>query len=221
MLSAFPEGSVVVKPARTECCACTFQVVPVEAVSLGELVGGNVKRLRVAQRQTQEDVALHLQANGLSWRAAAVAALELGLREVTLAEAIYLSNWAGGLDKLLAGPHETPVALSTSAAVTQEKVLEALTSANRLRYGISAINSWQASAVTYDQVDARAAKALGSTVEAVRSASFVTFGRSLRDEREGRLGDVSGLATRSVQARRGRVMRHLLDDLRAVLGEGR
>jgi hypothetical protein len=70
---------------------------------------------------------------------------------------------------------------------------------------------------TPDDADRHAARRLGIEPAQVRLAARVLWRRDFAQERDARVGEVSGLAQRTLQARRGHAARAMLAELSTFL----
>jgi transcriptional regulator with XRE-family HTH domain len=178
----------------------------------------------LSRRLTQAGLAQRMRRVGLPWTEATVAAVELGRREPSVLELAALCGIFGvGVDQLL---HATGRGerIATPGGVPQDPfdIVEALTNGSPLSDGNPA-RGWSPKLV--DEVTRKVASRAGLDPKSLDAAARKRYGVSLVEERERRLdadGAESGASPRSIQARRGHIMRQLLGELDAeVKTDGR
>lgn len=184
-------------------------------------MASNLRRFRTEAGWRQADLAGHMAATGLGWTPNRVAQVETLRRPLTLLElATLCALFRRPLTELLAGEEEVDLpALDTMG--------ESTTSLAWIRGALAQGASGQirppgAAAVAHVATDEtrKAAAKLGISTDRVEATAERLWGRSLRAERDYRAGDLSGMPSRSAQAKRGHVMRELLEELRGGLGQG-
>lgn len=186
------------------------------------------------RRLTQEQVALKAQDAGLPWTADTVVSLELGRREdLTVGELLVLTtamdvkgaiDWFREADRVQATPY---VCMDQEAVAS---ILEGRLDAQGRHPGQGEVDYRNAprSMVRagliglFRPTDAEfnAAGRLGVGVEAIMTvAQRLWDGRRLDEERDRRLGTTEDMTPDKRRARRGRVTRALLDELRSTMDE--
>jgi transcriptional regulator with XRE-family HTH domain len=200
----------------------------------GEVIGGALRRLRRERGLTQEQVALKAQDAGLPWTADTVAGLELGRREdLTVGELLVLTtamdiksavDWFREADWVQATPY---VCMDQEAVVS---ILEGRLDDQGRHFGHGQVdyrNAPRSMVIAglvglFRPTDAEfnAAGRLGVRVDAIMAAAqHLWDGRRLDEERDRRLGSTKDMTPNERRARRGRVTRALLGELRAALDE--
>ena len=102
-------------------------------------------------------------------------------------------------------------------AERQMKLLRPI--ADRARPPLMSSDYYAALSRTPDDADRHAARRLGIEPAQVRLAARVLWRRDFAEERDGRVGEVSGLSPRTLQARRGHAARAMLAELGTFLRE--
>lgn len=197
--------------------------------TLSEVVGANLRRIR--GERSQDVIAAKARTVGLSWSRSTVAAVEgghktLDAEELTLA-ALALDP-SGHVAGLLAGDGDVRLSDRATLPLAALRAMwgsgEPMPENATLRVRTPGRDERIAEAAT-GEVEQKAARKLtlsvGRPIEAtdVAAASFRLWRRSLTDERDRQLGDVTGQEPRTIQARRGRITRHLLEALEQTLRE--
>lgn len=198
------------------------------AQSVGEVVGENLRRLRLARRWTQDTAAREFAAAGLHWNRTHLAALESGRREtvdagtlVLLAAALdasVLDLCQGEGDVLL-----TPRADAEDYGVTSTRAQlrqwfsgeESNIMIRGTQAGIDAVkrSEHQARSIPVE-ADRVLAERLGRSVKDVIEAAEGLWGRSLTEERDRRVAELGELSIGERQARQGHITRELSAVLR-------
>ena len=183
--------------------------------SVGSVIGGNLRQLRDRRSWTQDQVAKRLQAAGLPWTPDVVSDREAGRREeVTVGELAALT-WALGFDVACWFEGEGWIQISPHARVD--------------RAGMRSLLHGQAEAIfeVFEPLsvslrpETHAAKRLGVDVFDVLQAADQLWGRRLDEERDRRLGVIEAFGPDQLRARRGRVTRTLLEELKHALEAAR
>jgi transcriptional regulator with XRE-family HTH domain len=183
--------------------------------SVGSVIGGNLRQLRDRRSWTQDQVAKRVQAAGLPWTPDVVSDLEAGRREqVTVGELAALT-WALGIDIASWFEGEGWIQISPHARVD--------------RVGMRSLLHGQADAIfeVFEPLsvslrpETHAAKRLGVDVFDVLQAADQLWGRRLDEERDRRLGVIEAFGADQLRARRGRVTRTLLEELKEALEAAR
>ena len=61
-------------------------------IKIEKIIGNNIKKLRIAKKMTQEDLATRLQLNGSDITRSALAKIEVGQRHIYVDEIIHLKE---------------------------------------------------------------------------------------------------------------------------------
>lgn len=196
------------------------------ALTLGQVIGENLKRHREAMRWTQHEMARHLQRSGLNWARGQVAAVEAGNRESVSFEAmVVLAAALGvGVPDLLAG--DGLVQLTPDARQTRGGLRTLV--AGRIDMDLELPDriqvSQQAAQLRYE-ADIALAKRLGLSAQDVMTAARGLFdGRTLTEERDLRVKvltlDDETMSIREQQAHRGHITRELSAEIEKALQRG-
>jgi transcriptional regulator with XRE-family HTH domain len=210
--------------------------------TIREVVGENVRRIREEAGARQDDVAAAARAVGLTWTRSKIAALERGEKALDLAEAVLLAEAMSmiadrpvgvGTD-LLAGDGavrlsservffrhtlrrffgDEPIELQASdvpGGVELVARVPELLKEMAARIGPADSEKYWQIVRRAGETEERAGRTLGLDKHTVTEMAAGLWGRTLAEERDARVGDVP-LASRA--AKRGRVTRQLLDELR-------
>lgn len=187
---------------------------PQPAVTLDEVIADNVRRLReqLGWRQADLAEAMHLRAG---WSTSTVSWVESLRRRVDAAELVWLCDALGvSVDELLAAPGSTRVSMSGGLPVPLALLRRTATRGGAVAKPVQTPDA----ALVHDD-ERRAAARLGITADEFRAVMVAQFGRSLAGERDRRLGDVSMLSPRSVQAKRGHATRTIISEVSEMLNE--
>lgn len=184
-------------------------VNPTTDTTLDDVIAENMRRIRQVNGWNQGDLAEAMASVG--WTPTTVTFIETGRRQVKATELIRLCVVLGvkpedflageGIYSFSADSHLHAGLEETRAALRRPRKAVVLDPSN--------------DAVRDEE--RKMAKRLGMTGDLLRSLVQDVYGRSLTEERDSRLGDVSGLAARSVQAKRGRISTQITKELRAGL----
>ncbi len=215
-----------------------------QAPSFATAFGRRLRQLREADGRTAEQVAQSAQLLGLPWHRPTVAAIEGGRRGVTAVELLLLplvlrrplpdllpegTTWLN--EHLAASGSATRRLLSDDrsghpgfgpGALYGAKLAPALRAGierfmKKIPAGMLLEESEEMEKYQVTEVERKAARRLGRTVMEVSLAAFRTFGRSLAEERDARLGGEERGTARARQAARGHVTRRLLAELQPAL----
>jgi transcriptional regulator with XRE-family HTH domain len=172
-----------------------------------ELDGREVRAL--PPRMTQAVLAERVRRLGVPWTEATVASVELGRREPSILELAALCAVFGvGVGQLLHSITGRPVTTPGGVVHDPLSLAAALTDGDPLDEG-------RTGSRLVDEVTRKVAARSGQSAQSLDRAARQRYGRSLPEERDARLGpDAGDLSPRSLQARRGHVMRVLLAELR-------
>lgn len=184
-------------------------VTPTTDPTLDDVIARNMRRIRQVNGWNQGDLAEAMASVG--WTPTTVTFIETGRRQVKATELIRLCVVLGvkpedflagdGIYRLTAESHAMAGLEETRAALRRPRKPVILDPANE----------------AVREEERKMAKRLGMTGDLLRSLVQDVYGHSLTEERDSRLGDVSGLAARSVQAKRGRISTQITKELRAGL----
>jgi transcriptional regulator with XRE-family HTH domain len=182
---------------------------------VADLLVTGLKQARQRKGYTLEAAAAAFRAYGLpTWRTGTVSQMEAGLRIPKLEELLLMCAALDvTLDELFPGEDER-VDVGRSSAATP-RAIRALLSRSAPRCAALVPGG---SPVIPSDTDRHAARRLGLTAAEVARAARALWGRDFAAERDARLGGVSGLPPRSLQARRGLVSREMLAELRRSAG---
>ena len=183
------------------------------AKSYGAAVGENLARIRESRRQTQREAAGFLREHDLEWSAGKIAQIESGRREsIRLDELVLLSNaYEVPLTEWFEG--DGSIYLTDDSRIARTNLRYALAGGE-----ISLMHKGlRQRTYAYTDVDRAAALALNTTQEWIREISEHLYKRSLAEERDARIGDIGDLSARSLQAKRGRVTRVLIEEIAAEM----
>jgi transcriptional regulator with XRE-family HTH domain len=169
--------------------------------TLGPVVGRNMRHWRLERGQTQDDLALLLRLNGVAWSRSNVAALESGRhQDVGLATVFAIAQALEvGLDALVQG--------------ADDELLRIAHGRKGRRKPHYSPEGQQARQTRHD-LEADAARRLGTTVERIRSLADQLYGQPLADQREAQLPKGLENTVSARRGHRGRVTRRLLAELK-------
>ncbi len=180
-----------------------------ERPTLDDVIAGSVRRLRQANGWNQGDLAEAMASVG--WSTSTVVSVETGRRQVKASEFVRLCIQLGVKpDDLLAGDGLYDLdADGWSQADLKE-------TRDRLKRPHKPVQLEVSGQVVRDE-ERKMAKRLNMTPTLFRELVNDVYGRSLSEERDSRLGDVSGLEPRSIQAKRGRISAQIAKELQVGL----
>ena len=185
---------------------------------LEHVIARNVTELRAERELTQQDLAASMHDRGFRWQSNRVAQIETLRRPVSLLEVVGLSRvFNVPVSRLLEG--EDKIDLPSGATWPLAEVRAALAGEIET-VSFAEAATWLLDDPARDDLR-KVAKSLGLDVKDLQALAFRLWGVPFHDEREKRLGDVSGLSKRSAQTKAGHVTRALLADIREYLGEGK
>lgn len=189
-----------------------------EVLTVGEVVGRNLRQLRQDRSQTQDDAGRFLRSKGLEWTRDHVASLESGRREnievsallaLSLAYRVPLTRWFEGEGNVSIGA-DTWLQLQELAQGLDGAAWTPIIVGERLERFFASQGA---------DADATVAERLEVPVADVLRLAAQLWNRTVTEEREARLGDASDLPMRSVQARRGHITRQLTNEIRDAMQE--
>lgn len=182
-----------------------------EAATPDALLAANIRRIRTDLGWRQADLAEHMHPYA-GWNSSTVAWVENGRRAISGAEVYWLCVVLGvGADELMKGSRR--VVRSDGLAIASVWVRRAA-----MAQGFPARRTSPEDATARDD-ERKAAARLGVTPEVFRVLIYMTFGRHLDQERNRRIGDVTGLSPRTIQAKRGHATRAIVAELSALIDE--
>jgi transcriptional regulator with XRE-family HTH domain len=210
--------------------------------SIIEVIGGNVRRLRLARRWTQDELAAQLRWSGLQLTQSVVVGIESGARSIDVGEMVILaavlevsaaellagsgpvrlgdsaeSNLVSVNAFLSGGISDIPLSTPTTKFMAAAKQLRAL---NEKKWpGARPAEIVKAERGADGLAEQKAARTLGVRPFDVSMAAIRLWGTSLTDHRNELVSERTSADTsvRTVQAIRGRVTRTLIDEIRPLL----
>jgi transcriptional regulator with XRE-family HTH domain len=198
-----------------------------------QAIGAEVRRLREADGARQEQLAAAARRFGLRWSQATIAAVELGRRKLSLGEVALLPLV---LAEALGRPDAGARLLDVAELIPDENQVVDVAPGLRLPLGTVRMlfgGRSQSGAQPVPRAappeledagaaERKAARTLGVSPHTVAVAAQTLWGHSLAEERDHRLGaPAQFLARRSLQARRGRVTRRLMQELAPIVRAGK
>jgi transcriptional regulator with XRE-family HTH domain len=204
-----------------------------EQTTLEQAIGAELRRLREADGTRQDQLAAAARRYGLRWNQATIAAVELGRRKLSLGEVALLPLvLAEGLGDPNAGARLLGVGelipdVDQDVDVSPGLRLP-LRTVRMLFGGPSESAERPEPSARRPELDAagdaerKAARKLGVSPHAVALAARTLWNQGLTEERDRRVGNPArALSRRSLQARRGRVTRRLVQELAPLLKPGK
>jgi transcriptional regulator with XRE-family HTH domain len=194
---------------------------------IDQVLGRNLERLRKEKGWSQDDLVSRGWQVGLPWSRSTIAALEGGRRSVELGEVVLVALVLdSSVAELLAGDDLATVGDGTRMAL--EQVRQVLMSTPRSAqthfpgifrrvsrvHGQDKFSRVMLSA--NGEAEQKAARSLGITPKMLAQAAYDLWGRSLTEERNVQVDELTADGTssaRQVQALRGHVTRRLLDEI--------
>lgn len=177
-----------------------------EAPTLAGVMRNNIRRRREELNWNQGDLAEAM--SGMGWTPTTVTWVETGRRHLRADELIQLCVVLGVRpDYFLEG--------EGLVRINEQQFARPLDAMRALLNAPAAPSRMESSGSVVRDEERKAAAKLGMSVTVLRTiAPEVWDGRSLLEERERRLGSTKNVALRSLQARRGRITRDLIEELR-------
>lgn len=182
-------------------------------MKLEHVVARAMAGLRLQRGWTQADLAWRMSQMGLKWTPNRVTQLETLRRPVSLYEVAALA-WAFEVPvvELLAGDDQVE-APDGQMIVPLAQIRAAIAGdTSRQEAGRRLVRD-----VQYRDEIRRLAKALDLQPDDLEQIADEMYGRTFVDEREARLGDISGLSKESLRTKRGHVTRALMEEVREHL----
>lgn len=182
------------------------------AENVGAAVGENLKRLRLAARESQAECARRLAENGLDWKRDQVASLESGRRDSVTVSELLLIAWAYGvpLADLFEGTDD--IQLSPDATATKEAVRAMLNGRTRTPGPVVAVDFSEAQE-DYSADDSIATR-LGVDLDVVIGAAQDLWGHSATKERDARLSSTPPSDPKALRTLRAGMTKRLLREVR-------
>jgi transcriptional regulator with XRE-family HTH domain len=216
------------------------------APTVQQIVGRNLKRLRIEADLRQEDLAELARRFGLTWTAATVAAIETDRRAVSVEELLVLplalrcalsefldtdsrslsigstSVMHSALFKILTDQHRElskreEMPVDETIPKKDTSIVRAMRRAN-LRDNMKTY--LHMAGARHGEAELKAAQALKISVEEVAAFALRCWERSLTDERDAR-AETSRDSALDLRAVRGHLTRELRDELRKEISEGK
>ena len=180
--------------------------------TLGQVVGRNVRRWRLERGQTQDDLSFLLRVGGVDWSRSNVAALESGRHQdvgwgtvIALARALNVR-----LEALVEGEGDVVLDPKLPISITRAELIRIVHGAKPERYSPEG----QQARLARDDLEADAARRLGTTVDRIRKIADRLYRQSLADERAARLPKGLDNTVSARRGYRGRITRQLLAELK-------
>jgi transcriptional regulator with XRE-family HTH domain len=201
--------------------------------TLERAIGTELRRLREADGTRQDQLAAAARRYGLRWNQATIAAVELGRRKLSLGEVALLPLV---LSEALGDPNAGARLLSVGELIpdvdqdvdVSPGLRLPLRTVRMLFGGPSESAEWPEPSARRPELEAagdaerKAARKLGVSPDAIAFGAQKLWGRSLAEERDRRLGEAArALPRRSLQARRGRTTRKLVQELAPLVKAGK
>lgn len=184
-------------------------------MKLEHVIARAMAELRLERAWTQTDLARRMSSAGVNWTPNRVTQLETLRRPVSLFEVVALA-WVFEVPvtRLLAGEQaiEAPDGVSIVPLANIRAALAGDTSRQEAERKNQA-ESQQRQQVYLDEIR-KLAKTLGVEPQVMEWVARRLYGHPFIDERETRLGDVSGLTPGAARTKRGHVTRALLNEMR-------
>ncbi|HEY3924270.1 MAG TPA: hypothetical protein VGL75_06875 [Acidothermaceae bacterium] len=179
-----------------------------QGTELDHVVARNLREVVEGRELRHVDVAMYATAVGLHWTANTVAQVLTLRRGLSLLEVPLVAAALGvPVGRLLEG--DDAITLPSGGTVPLESLRDALTSK---RAGKSPVTH-QPLKSTEDE--SKLASRLGITVARLQTIAGQMFGRTVTEERDSRVGDLTALPKRVAQAKRGHAMREVASEIEA------
>ncbi|MDP8969805.1 MAG: hypothetical protein M3N52_04790 [Actinomycetota bacterium] len=188
------------------------------AARLEHIYARNMAALRTQRGWTQAELALRMTEHGLRWSVNRVSQVETLHRSLSPLEIVGLTSvFEVPHVALLAGDDEIELPDGSTVPLAEIRTaLEGGTAALRRGLLESVETVRRQAEVERVELD-KLGRRLGLSWDELNFLATEIYGRSLFEEREARTGDVSGLAQRSAQTKRGHATRALLAELGEVV----
>jgi transcriptional regulator with XRE-family HTH domain len=207
-----------------------------EEMTLNELVGLNIRRLRQQHGITAQDLAIRLRLFGLDWTRSTITNLENGKKVLDLDEfAALLQGFGGTAHELFTAPKGQEIVLPDGDVIGIEAITEGFIQSKEGHPLTVWTQGLAEASLDYfssrddrehlillgakNEAEQKVARSLGIPVEEVVGAALDTWGRTLTDEREYRLADwlETGETGPSLRTKRGQITRELVTEIRPNL----
>lgn len=199
-----------------------------QAPGLDQVVGQNLERLRRKRGWSQDDLVSRGWLVGLPWSRMTIATLGSGKRAIGLGEVVLIALAARvSVNELLAGGGQVLIGDGSRMPLSDVRAVVTGDAAEPDDLGLIAMRVHVGRRQAYEQVmlssageaEQKAARRLGVSPQTIAEAAYDTWRRSLTDERNSRVEELtnSEKSARSVQALRGHVTRQLLNELENLM----
>lgn len=181
--------------------------------SLDQVVGDNVRRVRLETNRTQDAIATRCRQYGLPWTQSSISEIEAGQRPLEYGELLVLAIVGLGIPpaELLAGD-DGPVLVAGSLRLDLAQVRDiAVTRRKASVSGDFDADPQVERSLTQQEAERKAARRLGVAPEAVVAAAVRLWGQSLTAERDARLGPDAN------HAAKGHITRQLVSQIEAEI----
>lgn len=194
---------------------------------LDQVVGENVKRIRLEEGWTRDQVASQGWFVGLPWSHSTLTELEAGRRTISVAELVLLALTIDkGVNELLAG--EGHALLGDGSEVPLSEIRDVLAGEVkdpgivRMRIHVGRRQKYDRAMLSASgEAEQKAARSFRVTPQTIAEAAYDLWRRSLTDERNARveeeLGETDSPSPRRIQALRGHVTRRLLSEIENLI----
>lgn len=221
---------------RVRMHACHMATHEATPVTMGRVVGENVRHLRESHQLTQAELARKLQAFGLRWTRSNIAALEAGNRDsvdlgIVLLLALALNS---PIEELFAGDglvqlgfevstrrQDCRALFSSSPDLRVDLVFSGGASERRDRairdHNVEMPRDTRFIDVMPVQADNELAERLGVMPAEVTDAAHGLWGLTLHQERDRRIGMLGHMPANERRARRGHLTRELAREIESAL----
>ena len=180
----------------------------IQGIELDHVVARNLREVADVKKLRQVDVAMYATAVGLHWTANTVAQVLTLRRGLSLLEVPLVAAALGvPVGRLLEG--DDAIALPSGDTMPLEDIRDALTSK---RAGKSPVTH---APLMSTEDERKLANRLGISVARLQTIAGQMFGRTVTEERDSRVGDLSALPKRVAQAKRGHAMREVASEIEA------
>lgn len=194
-------------------------------LTLGQVAGENLRRMRVARGLTQDELSRLLGTSGLMWQRSHIAALENGNRETIDLGVLWLLAIVVKVPIIRFFEGEGDIRLTPNAIVSRENFRKLIPPPEKgpnvsITLGSRAFrlfwDSIDGETISF-QADAELAQRLGLRPEDVYLTAERLWGRNLHQEREKRVAELGELSPGQRRAKRGHITRQLTKELQPHL----
>lgn len=188
-----------------------------QALSFGEVVAENVRRLRVAKGLSQGTLARILTLAGPPWSKTNVVALERGRQRVTDEELVQLAvALSVPISELYAGAGQVQFGLES----IDRRVIHDALAENKTPDVPAGLDVMASFAVDRDVLAIEVAERLDMPLLEVQRLALELFGQSITAEHRKRVGDAEPTDDRSSAIRRGNHTRAITNEISRLYSEG-